>query len=66
MKSNIQWKKALYGIILIVIGIILAAIHFIVDGNGIGDIISGIIAVISVLVMLVGTYITSSGIKNCK
>ena len=66
MKSNIQWKKALYGIILIVIGIILAAIHFIVDGNGIGDLISGIIAVISVLVMLVGTYITSSGIKNCK
>ena len=37
MKSNIQWKKALYGIILIVIGIILAAIHFIVDGNGIRE-----------------------------
>jgi hypothetical protein len=66
MKSNIQWKKALYGIILIVIGIILAALHFIVGGNGIGDFISDIIAVISVLVMLVGTYITSSGIKNCK
>ena len=66
MKSNIQWKKALYGIILIVIGIILAALHFIVGGNGIGDFISDIIAVISVLVMLVGAYITSSGIKNCK
>ena len=66
MKSNIQWKKALYGIILIVIGIILAALHFIVGGNGIGDFISDIIAVISVLVILVGTYITSSGIKNCK
>ena len=66
MKSNIQWKKALYGIILIVIGIILAALHFIVGGNGIGDFISDIIAVISVLVMLVGTYMTSSGIKNCK
>ena len=66
MKSNIQWKKALYGIILIVISIILAALHFIVGGNGIGDFISDIIAVISVLVMLVGTYITSSGIKNCK
>ena len=64
MKSNIQWKKALYGIILIVIGIILAALHFIVGGNGIGNFISGIIAVI--LVMLVGTYITLSGIKNCK
>ena len=66
MKLNIQWKKVLYGIILIVIGIILAALHFIVTGNGIGDFISSIIAVISVLVMLVGTYITSSGIKNCK
>lgn len=63
MKLNIQWKKVLYGITLIIIGIILAALHFIVSGNGIGDIISGIIAVISVLV---GTYMTSSGIKNCK
>lgn len=64
MKLNIQWKKVLYGIILIVIGIILAALHFIVAGDGIRDFISSIIAVISVLVMLVGTYITSSGIKT--
>ena len=28
MKLNIQWKKVLYGIALIVIGIILAALHF--------------------------------------
>ena len=63
MKLNIQWKKVLYGITLIVIGIILAALHFIVGGNGIGNFISSIIAVISVLV---GTYMTSSGIKNCK
>mgnify|MGYP007024214365 CR=1 FL=1 len=63
MKLNIQWKKVLYGITLIVIGIILAALHFIVGGNGIGNFISSIIAVISVLA---GTYMTSSGIKNCK
>ena len=66
MKLNIQWKKVLYGIILIVIGIILAALNFIVPGDGIRDFISGIIAVISVLVILAGTYMTSSGIKNCK
>ena len=66
MKLNIQWKKVLYGIILIVIGIILAALHFIVGGDGIRDFISGIIAVIPVLVILAGTYMTSSGIKNCK
>ena len=48
MKLNIQWKKVLYGITLIVIGIILAALHFIVGGNGIGNFISSIIAVISV------------------
>lgn len=66
MKLNIQWKKVLYGIILIVIGIILAVLHFIVGGNGIGNFISGIIAAISVLVILAGTYMTSSGIKNCK
>ena len=64
MKLNIQWKKVLYGIALIVISIILAALHFIVAGNGIGYSISGIIAVISVLVILVGTYMTSSGIKK--
>ena len=48
MKLNIQWKKVLYGIALIVIGIILAALHFIVAGKGIGYFTSGIIAVISV------------------
>ena len=51
---------------MIVIGIILAAIHFSVAGDGIRDFISGIIAVISILVILVGTYITLSEIKNCK
>ena len=66
MKLNIQWIKVLYGIALIIIGIILAALHFIVAGNGIGYFISGITAVISVLVILVGTYMTSSKIKNCK
>ena len=64
MKLNIQWKKVLYGIALIVISIILAALHFIVTGNGIGDFISSIIAVISVLVILVGTYILLSEIKK--
>lgn len=34
--------------------------------NGIRGFISGIIAVISVLVILAGTYMTSSEIKNCK
>ena len=66
MKLNIQWKKVLYGIALIVIGIILAALHFVVAGDGIRDFISGIIAIISVLAILVGTYMTSSGIKNGK
>ena len=37
MKLNIQWKKVLYGIALIVIGIILAALHFIVAGAGIRE-----------------------------
>ena len=37
MKLNIQWKKVLYGIILIVVGIILALLHFIVAGDGIRD-----------------------------
>ena len=66
MKLNIQWKKVLYGIALIVIGIILAALHFIVAGDGVRDFISGIIAIISVLAILVGTYMTSGGIKNSK
>ena len=64
MKLNIQWKKVLYGIALIVISIILAALHFIVAGKGIGYFTSSIIAVISVLVILVGTYISLSEIKK--
>lgn len=59
-------EKVLYGIALIVIGIILAALHFIVAGDGVRDFISGIIAVISVLVISAGTYITLSEIKNYK
>ena len=39
MKLNIQWKRVLYGITLIVIGIILAALHFIVPRDGIRDFI---------------------------
>ena len=66
MKLSVQWIKVLYGIALIVVGIILAALHFGVAGDGIRDFISGIIAIISVLAILVGTYMTSSGIKNGK
>ena len=66
MKLSVQWIKVLYGIALIVVGIILAALHFVVAGDGIRDFISGIIAIISVLEILVGTYMTSSGIKNGK
>ena len=42
------------------------SLHFSVTGDGIRDFISSIIAVISVLVILVGTYMTSREIKNCK
>ncbi len=66
MKLSVQWIKVLYGIALIVVGIILASLHFVVAGDGIRDFISGIIAIISVLAILVGTYMTSSGIKNSK
>ena len=66
MKLSVQWIKVLYGIALIVVGIILAVLHFVVAGDGIRDFISGIIAIISVLAILVGTYMTSSGIKNSK
>ncbi len=66
MKLSVQWIKVLYGIVLIVVGIILAALHFVVAGDGIRDFISGIIAIISVLAILVGTYMTSGGIKNSK
>ena len=46
MKLSVQWIKVLYGIALIVVGIILAALHFVVAGDGIRDFISGIIAII--------------------
>ena len=37
MKLSVQWIKVLYGIVLIVVGIILASLHFIVAGDGIRD-----------------------------
>ena len=37
MKLSVQWIKVLYGIALIVVGIILAALHFVVAGDGIRD-----------------------------
>lgn len=56
MKLNIQWKKVLYGIALIVIGIILAALHFIVDGKGIGFLV--------VALVVVGFVFNASGVKD--
>ena len=56
MKLNIQWKKVLYGIALIVIGIILAALHFIVAGKGIGLLV--------VALVVVGFVFNASGVKD--
>ena len=56
MKLNIQWKKVLYGIALIVIGIILAALHFIVAGKGIGFLVVALVAVCLVF--------NTSGVKD--
>ena len=56
MKLNIQWKKVLYGIALIVIGIILAALHFIVARKGIGFLVVALVAV--------GLVFNASGVKD--
>ena len=56
MKLNIQWKKVLYGIALIVIGIILAALHFIVAGKDIGFLV--------VALVVVGFVFNASGVKD--
>ena len=56
MKLNIQWKKVLYGIALIVISIILAALHFIVAGKGIGFLV--------VALVVVGFVFNASGVKD--
>ena len=56
MKLNIKWKKVLYGIALIVIGIILAALHFIVAGKGIGFLV--------VALVVVGLVFNASGVKD--
>ena len=56
MKLNIQWKKVLYGIALIVISIILAALHFIVAGKGIGFLV--------VALVVVGLVFNASGVKD--
>ena len=49
-------EKVLYGIALIVIGIILAALHFIVAGKGIGFLV--------VALVVVGLVFNASGVKD--
>ena len=57
-------RKSLYGIILIVMGIALLALHFVFGGSDFQDFLSGTLLGLAVGVMLVGVYVAVRGLVN--
>lgn len=57
-------KTSLYGIILIVMGIALLALHFVFGGSPVQDLCSGLLAGMAVGVMLIGVYVVAKGLAK--
>ena len=55
-------RTSLYGIILIVMGIALLALHFVIGGSSFRDFLSGTLLGLAVGVMLVGVYVAVRGL----
>lgn len=54
-------RTSLYGIILIVMGMALLALHFVVGGSSFRDFCSGVLLGLSIGEMLVGVYVVARG-----
>ena len=63
--QNLENQRiSLYGIILIVMGIALLALHFVVGGSSFRDFFSGVLLGLSIGEMLVGVYIVARGLSK--
>ncbi|MEW8996194.1 helix-turn-helix domain-containing protein [Clostridium sp.] len=61
-----QQRTSLYGLILIIMGLALLLLHYNVGGSDIKDCLSGLLFGISIAEMLVGVYISMSGVVKQK
>ncbi len=61
-----QQRTSLYGLILIIMGLALLLLHYNVGGSDIKDCLSGLLLGISIGEMLVGVYISMSGVVKQK
>lgn len=59
-------KNSLYGIILIIMGLALMALHFSIGGTALKDFISGLMLGLSIGEMLVGIFITANNLAKQK
>lgn len=64
MQNLENLKTSLYGIILIIMGIALFALHFVLGGSVLQDFFSGLLLGLSVSVALVGVYVAMRGISK--
>lgn len=59
-------KVSLYGIILMIMGIALFAVHFSIGGSDVKDFFSGLLMGLSIGEMLVGVFVTVIGFSRQK
>lgn len=57
-----QQRTSLYGFLLIIMGLALLLLHYLVGGSDLKDFLSGLLLGISIAEILIGIYITMSGI----
>lgn len=55
-------RTSLYGLILIMMGLVLLVLHYNLGGSNVKDFISGILLGLSVGEMLAGVYVTARGL----
>lgn len=57
-------KTVLYGMLLMVIGLVFLSIHFNIGGSNVRDFVSGVLLGLSIFEMLAGIYIVARGAKR--
>ena len=57
-------RASLYGIILIIMGLVLLLLHYNISGSGVKDFISGLFLGISIVEMLIGVYVVARGLAK--
>lgn len=57
-------RTSLYGLILIIMGLVLLLLHYNIGGSDVKDFISGLLFGISIAEMLIGVYVVARGLTR--